>query len=276
MPIATASAIARLLLAMTSDVRVLSTPVSPTICGQPHHVVLSVAVQCASSDSNSISSIAGPEPPLLWMAQELAAPLTQQLLKVFGPSLQGSPGDINSPALVLAVVHRVAQDNAPRVDFLQVGFCSRNSVRMPCCAVGMGGVRRTRCGVLACCVSRREVTLEADIMPICLRGQCCFLCVACGGNSQFGHLDSDCAEAIAWRQVAGTSSCGRNFVARLAQAHCASACGEMSCKWTLGTLHRKKGYVSPSAYTAGATASAKSVCAQAQILLVGCQKHSSA
>lgn len=55
------------------------------------------------------------------MAEELAAPLSQQLLEMFGPNVQGSPGDINRPELVLAVVHRLAQDNAPRIDFLQVG-----------------------------------------------------------------------------------------------------------------------------------------------------------
>lgn len=75
----------------------------------------------SSSNAGSSSSIAGPQPPLLWMAQELAAPFQQQLLEVFGPNTQGSPGDINNPALVLAVVHKLAKENAARVDFLQVG-----------------------------------------------------------------------------------------------------------------------------------------------------------
>jgi hypothetical protein len=55
------------------------------------------------------------------MAEELAAPFQQQLLEMFGPNTQGSPGDINNPALVLAVVHKLAKENAVRVDFLQVG-----------------------------------------------------------------------------------------------------------------------------------------------------------
>lgn len=90
-----------------------------------------VALQYESSNgSSSASSIAGPEPPLLWMAEELVAPLGRQLLEVFGPNVQGSPGDVNSPALVLAVVHRLAQDNAPRIDFLQVGGPSNS--KNPC------------------------------------------------------------------------------------------------------------------------------------------------
>jgi hypothetical protein len=81
-----------------------------------------IILQFGSSNGSSASSIAGPEPPLLWIAEELAAPIARQLLDMFGPSAQGSPGDINSPALVLAVVHRLAQDNAPSIDFLQVGW----------------------------------------------------------------------------------------------------------------------------------------------------------
>jgi hypothetical protein len=110
--------------------RVYVPPALPYFCAPP---AAFVALQYESSNGNSSSSIAGPEPPLLWVAEELVAPLGRQLLEVFGPNVQGSPGDINSPALVLAVVHRLAQDNAPRVDFLQVGrletvHCSGSSL----------------------------------------------------------------------------------------------------------------------------------------------------
>jgi hypothetical protein len=92
-------------------------------CRMLLHLLLHPCPQYESSSSSagSSSSRAGPQPPLLWMAQELAAPFQQQLLEVFGPNSQGSPGDINNPALVLAVVHKLAKDNAARVDFLQVG-----------------------------------------------------------------------------------------------------------------------------------------------------------
>lgn len=69
-----------------------------------------------------------PAPPLLWLAEELAAPLSQQLFEVFGPSAPGGPGDLKHPELVLSVVLRRAQENAPRIDFLQVcvlGSCRR-------------------------------------------------------------------------------------------------------------------------------------------------------
>eukprot|EP00775_Hariotina_reticulata_P007466 gene7466-7676_t len=64
-------------------------------------------------------SLTFPDAPLLWMAEELAAPLTSQILELFGPSNPGSPGALDNPDLVLGTVHRLAQENGRRIDFLQ-------------------------------------------------------------------------------------------------------------------------------------------------------------
>jgi hypothetical protein len=56
------------------------------------------------------------------MAEELAAPLTSQVLELFGPSSPGSPGALDNPDLLLGTVHRLAQENGRRVDFLQVSW----------------------------------------------------------------------------------------------------------------------------------------------------------
>lgn len=42
-------------------------------------------------------------------------------MHTFAGSAPGSPGDLATPELLLGVVHRLALDNVPRVDFLQVG-----------------------------------------------------------------------------------------------------------------------------------------------------------
>lgn len=120
----------------------------------------------SSNGGSSASSIAGPEPPLLWMAEELVAPLGRQLLAVFGPNVQGSPGDVNSPALVLAVVHRLAQDNAPRIDFLQVG--KRSNAINPCLRVRVLRREHTHLSVARdAAASRRKLNQGAAVPDRC-------------------------------------------------------------------------------------------------------------
>jgi hypothetical protein len=65
------------------------------------------------------AAAAAADPPLLWIAQELVSPLQLQLFELFGPA--SGPGGLEAPELVLGTVHRLALENVPRVDFLQVG-----------------------------------------------------------------------------------------------------------------------------------------------------------
>ena len=57
---------------------------------------------------------------MLWVAQELTAPLCRKLIEMFGDSAPGSPGALRNPEIMLSVVHLLAVNNCPRIDFLQV------------------------------------------------------------------------------------------------------------------------------------------------------------
>jgi hypothetical protein len=56
--------------------------------------------------------------PVLWIAEELAAPLSAKLLHYFG---NGQPaGQLDKPEWLLNTVFRLCKENAPHVEFLQV------------------------------------------------------------------------------------------------------------------------------------------------------------
>jgi hypothetical protein len=57
--------------------------------------------------------------PILWAAQELAAPLSDKLLHHFANDMP--PGAVERPQWLLNTVLRLCREYAPRLEFLQVG-----------------------------------------------------------------------------------------------------------------------------------------------------------
>lgn len=126
--------------------------------------------------------------PILWIAQELAAPIASQLYEMFGPSGEGSPGALSMPELMMGTVHRVALDNLRRIDFLQVSWsvCLLVTARQQWSDVALpvsllAGIKlelntRRVCGVSLHCSSSRSTELHRGrLLWVCVPIQ--YLCI---------------------------------------------------------------------------------------------------
>jgi len=66
-----------------------------------------------------LAAMAGDGAPLLWVAQQLAAPLERELRRHFGNG--AAAGRLDRPEWMLRTVLRLTQELGPQLDFLQVG-----------------------------------------------------------------------------------------------------------------------------------------------------------